>query len=249
MPKEDLTLVRVLKRGDHGKDVVAIKGMVSRAEVGYQPDKEKGKVSEFFGDNLDAAVKTFQKKKKLVEDGQVGYMTFKSLLKHVGPTESRLLREFERESVGDWGILGQKTAFAGIDMGVDFTGKGTIPMFADGKIVRVVHSGSGWPGIGGLIVVQCDEGPMARHPIYTAEDIKIPGSHKVGKRLKKGELLAEATGTGEAPGIEIGWAGPAPDYRGTLFQDKHGHYSATPRATNEGTQFWNTLSAWMAKGV
>ena len=248
MPKEDLTLVRVLKRGDRGKDVVAIKGMISRAGVGFTPVKEKGKTSEFFGDKLDAGVRSFQKMNKLVKDGEVGYMTFKALLRFAGPTESRLLREFDKESVGDWGILGRKTAWAGLDMGVDFLGAGPIPMFADGEIVRVVRSGSGWPGIGGLIVVQCDKGPMARFPIYTAEDIKIPGSHKVGKRLKKGELLAEATGTREAPGIELGWAGPAPDYRGTLFQARHGHYSGSPRATKEGTDFWNTLSAWMAKG-
>jgi hypothetical protein len=90
---------------------------------------------------------------------------------------------------------------------------------------------------------------MARFPIYTAEDIKIPSSHTVGKRLKKGELLAEATGTGEAPGIELGWAGPAPNFRGTLFQARHGNYSGVPRATDEGANFWKTLSAWMAKGA
>jgi hypothetical protein len=44
---------------------------------------------------------------------------------------------------------------------------------------------------------------MARFPIYTAEDIKIPTSNVVGKRSKKGELLAEATGTRQAPGIEL----------------------------------------------
>jgi hypothetical protein len=176
-------------------------------------------------------------------------MIFKSLLRHIGPFESKLLRDFEKLTLGDWGILGRKTAWAGLDMGVDFTGAGPIPMFADGTIVRIVHTGSGWPGIGGLIVVQCDKGPMARFPIYTAEDIRIPNSHVVGNRLLKGELLAEATGTGEAPGIELGWAGPAPDFRGTLFQARHGHCSGTPRATAEGTDFWKTLSGWMAKGV
>ena len=80
MPKEDLTLIRVLKRGDRGKDVVAIKGMTSRAGVGFTPVKEKGKTSEFFGDKLDAGVRSFQKMNKLVKDGEVGYMTFKALL-------------------------------------------------------------------------------------------------------------------------------------------------------------------------
>ena len=122
-------------------------------------------------------------------------------------------------------------------------------MFADGQIVRRMDSGSGWPGIGGLIVVQCDKGPMSRYPIYTAEDIKIPATNVVGKRLKKGELLAQATGTNQAPGIELGWAGPAPGFRGTLFQARHGKYTSSPRATAEGADFWKTLSAWMAKGL
>ena len=249
MAKEDLTLVRFLQLGDHGKDVVAIKRMLTRAGVGFKPVKEKGKIRESFGERLDAGIKRFQKKKKLVDDGVVGYITFKALVKHADAFDSRLLREFAAQQIGDWGIIGRKSAFAGIDMGVDFLGKGPIPMFADGKIMRLVRKGSGWPGIGGLIVVQCDKGPMARHPIYTAEDIKIPSSHAVGKRLKKGELLADATGTREAPGIELGWAGPAPGFIGTLFHERHGHYTSNPRATEEGTNFWKTLSAWMAKGM
>ena len=37
--------------------------------------------------------------------------------------------------------------------------------------------------------------------------------------------------------------------KGTLFQARHGHYSGYPRATEEGIDFWKTLSAWMAKDV
>jgi hypothetical protein len=250
MAKEDLTLVRVLRFGDEGKDVVAVKRMLSRAGIGFpMPVRHKGKFNNRFGPKLKAAVKRFQKKHGLVQDSEVGYMTFKALVKHADAYDSKLLRDFAKPQIGDWGIIGRKSAWAGLDMGVDFLGAGPIPMFADGKIVRLVRSGSGWPGIGGLIVVQCDKGPMARFPIYTSEDIKIPASHTVGKRLEKGELLARATGTRQAPGIELGWAGPAPAFRGTLFQARHGHYSGVPRATAEGTDFWKTLSAWMAKGM
>jgi hypothetical protein len=249
MAKEDLTLVRLVELGVRGKDVVAVKRMMERAGVGYTAVREHGKVLDVFGNDLEDAVKLFQRQNSLVDDGQVGYITLKVLLKHAGPFESRLLREFVKERVGDWGILGVKSAFAGIDMGVDFLGAGPIPMFADGVIVRVVHTGSGWPGIGGLIVVQCDSGPMSRFPIFTSEDIRIPASNTVGTRLRKGELLAEATGTREAPGIELGWAGPAPDFRGTLFQARHGQYTSNPRATAEGIDFWKTLSAWMARGM
>jgi Putative peptidoglycan binding domain len=250
MAKDDLHLVRILHAGDNGKDVVAIKRMVSRAGVGYPtPVRHKGKFNDRFGPKLEAAIKRFQKKHGLVKDGEVGYMTFKALVKHVDAYGSKLLADFAKAQIGDWGIIGRPSAFNGIDMGVDFKGSGPIPMFADGKIVRVVRSGSGWPGIGGLIVVQCDKGPMARFPIYTAEDIKIPASHTVGKRLAKGGLLAHATGTNQAPGIELGWAGPAPAFRGTLFHARHGKYTSNPRATGEGTDFWKTLSAWMAKGA
>jgi hypothetical protein len=250
MAKDDLHLVRVLHPGDQGKDVLAVKRMLSHAGVGLPvPVRHKGKFNDHYGPKMEAATKRFQEKQGLMEHGEIGYITFKALLGHVDAFGSKLLRDFASAQIGDWGIIGRKSAFNGIDMGVDFKGKGPIPMFADGEIVRIVRSNSGWPGIGGLIVVQCDKGPMARHPIYTAEDINIPRSHKVGKRLRKGELLAEATGTNQAPGIELGWAGSGPAFHGTLFQEKHGHYSMNPRVTAEGSNFWHTLSAWMAKGM
>jgi hypothetical protein len=250
MAKDDLHLVRVLHRGDQGKDVLAVKRMLSRAGVGFPtPVRQNGKFNDRFGPNFEAALKRFQKKHGLVDDGKVGYLTFKALVRHADAFGSKLLRDFTGDQLGDWGIIGRRSAFNGLDMGVDFKGKGPIPMFADGTIVRLVRSGSGWPGEGGLIVVQCDKGPMARHPIYTAEDIKIPASHKVGKRLRKGELLATATGSNKAPGIELGWAGRGPAFFGTLFHEKHGNYSMNPRVTAEGSDFWKTLSAWMAKGM
>lgn len=250
MAKDDLTLVRLLEHGDEGPDVVAVKRMTSRAGVGYPPQvRVKGRFNNRFGDRLQKAIKRLQKQHGLIEDGEVGYMTFKVLVKHADAFDSKLLRDFAKAQVGDWGIIGRRSAFAGLDMGVDFLGAGPIPMFADGTVVRMMHKGSGWPGIGGLIVVQCDKGPMARFPVYVSEDIKIPAANVVGKRLLKGELLAEATGTREAPGIELGWAGPAPNFRGTLFHARHGKYTSNPRVTKEGTDFWNTLSAWMAKGM
>jgi hypothetical protein len=247
--KADLRLVRLVLRGDRGRDVVAIKRMISRANVGYTPNRANGKIVDVFGAKLEEAVKRFQREQGIKDDGEVGYMTSKALLKLADAHDSRLLSAVVEERVGDWGIIGRPSAFNGLDMGVDFAGAGPIPMFADGEIVRVMHSGSGWPGIGGLIVVQCDKGPMARFPVYVAEDIKIPPSHVVGKRLKKGELLADATGSNQAPGIELGWAGPAPAFHGTLFQQRHGKYTNNPRVTAEGTDFSKTLSAWMSKGM
>jgi Putative peptidoglycan binding domain len=250
MAKDDLHLVRELQLGDHGKDVLAVKRALSHARVDFpMPVRQGGKFNDRFGPKMDAAVKRFQRRRDLDDDGRVGYMTFTALVKHVDAFGSKLLRDFAKAQIGDWGLIGRKTAFKGIDTGVDFKGKGPIPMFADGKVVRVVRSKSGWPGEGGLIVVECDKGPMSRHPIYTAEDIAIPASHTVGKRLAKGELLATATGSNKAPGIELGWAGKGPAFFGTLFHEKHGKYTMNPRVTAEGTDFWKTLSAWMAKGM
>jgi len=70
----------------------------------------------------------------------VGYMTFKALVSHADAFDSKVLRDFAKERIGDWGIIGRKSAWAGLDMGVDFLGAGPIPMFADGEIVRVVRS-------------------------------------------------------------------------------------------------------------
>jgi hypothetical protein len=208
MAKDDLHLVRELQRGNHGKDVLAVKRMLSRAGVGFPAPVRP--FNDRFGPNLEAAVKRFQRKHGLDDDGRVGYMTFTPLVKHVDAFGSKLLRDFAKAQIGDWGLIGRKTAFNGLDMGVDFKGKGPIPMFADGTIVRLVRTKSGWPGEGGLIVVQCDKGPMARHPIYTAEDIAIPASHKVDKRLKKGELLATATGSGRRQESSSAGPGEAP---------------------------------------
>jgi hypothetical protein len=46
--KDDLTLVRVLKLGERGKDVVAIKRMIARAGVDFTPVKEKSPLVRAF---------------------------------------------------------------------------------------------------------------------------------------------------------------------------------------------------------
>src|SRR5262245_31816446 len=138
MAKEDLRLVRLVQLGDRGGDVVAVKRMTSRAGVGYPPQvRVKGKFDDHFGPRLDAALKRLQKKRGMVEDGKVGYLTFKVLVQHADAFDSKLLRDFAKQHTGDWGLLGKHSAFNGIDMGVDFKGAGPIPMFADGEIVRI----------------------------------------------------------------------------------------------------------------
>jgi len=107
MPKDDLTLVRIVEFSDTGPDVVAVKRMMSRAGVGYPRQvKQQGRFNNRFGPKLLAAVKRFQKKNGLADDGDVGYMTFKPLVKFADAYDSHLLRKAAKQQVGDWGSSG-----------------------------------------------------------------------------------------------------------------------------------------------
>ncbi len=99
------------------------------------------------------------------------------------------------------------------DMGVDYSGKGVIPVLADAKIISVKapHSHSGWPGApgadhndnGAYITYQILSGPHKGKTVFVAEN--ITPTVKVGQVLKAGQVLALAHGTGAL--TEQGWAG------------------------------------------
>ena len=84
---------------------------------------------------------------------------------------------------------------ARIDMGVDYTGKGTLYALGSGVITNVFNSG--WPG-GKFIGLHLDTGQY----VYYAENI-IPRV-SVGQKVSAGTPIAEAVGT--YPYTEIGWA-------------------------------------------
>ena len=85
MARDDLHLVRVLHLGDEGKDVVAVKRMLSRAGVGFpMPVRHGGKFNDRFGPKMEAAIKRFQKKHGLATDGIVGRLTWAKLLEFTG---------------------------------------------------------------------------------------------------------------------------------------------------------------------
>lgn len=86
---------------------------------------------------------------------------------------------------------------ARIDMGVDYTGTGSLYALGSGKITSVYNSG--WPG-GKFIGLHLDTGQY----MYYAENI-IPHV-SVGQRVTAGQLVGTAVGT--APFIEVGWAAP-----------------------------------------
>lgn len=102
-------------------------------------------------------------------------------------------------------LVGSAASFAGVDQGIDFTGgPANIYALADGVVERVQASGSGWPGEGALVTYKLTSGPYAGNHVYIAEDFQP--RVKVGAKVKQGQLLGVATGSGKAPGIEVGWA-------------------------------------------
>ena len=101
-------------------------------------------------------------------------------------------------------------SFAGTDQGFDITG-GPFNIFAlgNGIITRLERSGSGWPGEGALLVYRLTSGPAAGRYVYTAEDFAPAAGLNVNDPVRAGQVIGQATGSGKAPGIELGFADPA----------------------------------------
>jgi peptidoglycan hydrolase-like protein with peptidoglycan-binding domain len=197
--KDDLHLVRVLRPGDQGKDVLAVKRMLSRAGVGFPaPVRQNGKFNDRFGPNFEAALKRFQKKNGLVDDGKIAYLTFKALVRHADAFGSKLLRDSASEQIGDWGIIGRRSAFNGLDMGVDFKGKGPIPMFAERADRTTRPLGLGLAG----------GRPPDRRPVRQGTDGAPPHLHRRGHRdpgLAQGrQAVAKGRTAGHGDRIEQG---------------------------------------------
>ncbi len=104
-------------------------------------------------------------------------------------------------------LVGPGLSFAGVDQGIDFTGSGDVYAPYGAVVTRVQAGGSGWPGQGAVVNLQILEGPAAGHYLYYAED--LTPLVKQGQKVTAGQVIAKATGSGQAPGIEIGWAQPS----------------------------------------
>lgn len=104
-------------------------------------------------------------------------------------------------------LVGPGLSFAGVDQGIDFTGPGDVYAPYGAVVTRVQPGGSGWPGQGAVINLKILEGPAAGRYLYYAED--LTPLVKPGQKVAAGQVIGKATGSGEAPGIEIGWAQPS----------------------------------------
>lgn len=93
--------------------------------------------------------------------------------------------------------IGKGLKSARVDMGVDYTGHGSLYAMGGGTIVNVHNAG--WPG-GTFIGLKLDSGQF----MYYAENI-IPHV-SIGQRVQAGDIVGTAVGT--YPFVEVGWAAP-----------------------------------------
>lgn len=105
-------------------------------------------------------------------------------------------------------LVGPGASYAGVDQGIDFTGSFDVYALGDAVITRVKRGGSGWPGEGAVLNYKILSGPKAGSYVYVAEDFAPRSDLKPGKTVRRGEAIGRATGSGKAPGIEVGWAQP-----------------------------------------
>lgn len=107
----------------------------------------------------------------------------------------------------DYGaLIGGNAVFAGVDQGIDFTGKGPVYALGEGTVTRYDPSGSGWPGQGALLVYNVTKGALKGKNVYVAEDFGAAANIATGSPVHTGEILGYASGSGLAPGIETGYA-------------------------------------------
>jgi hypothetical protein len=106
-------------------------------------------------------------------------------------------------------LVGPGSQYAGVDQGVDWTGAFDVYAPANAVVTRVMRGGSGWPGEGAVLNLKLLNGPKAGSYIYVAEDFAPRADLKPGTIVQKGATIGRATGSGKAPGIEVGWAQPS----------------------------------------
>lgn len=96
------------------------------------------------------------------------------------------------------------SGFAGVDQGVDFTGKGSIPALAAGRITYVGTETDIEGQTGSLVVERLSVGPERGKYVYVAENFKP--TVRQGQTVKAGQMIGFDRGiTSQGTGIEIGF--------------------------------------------
>jgi hypothetical protein len=122
-------------------------------------------------------------------------------------------------------------AYAHIDMGVDYSGRGPIAAIGDALIIGDGGSSSGWPG-NHYLLYRLRNGQHAGRYIYVAEYIRprVRG----GRRVKAGGAIADFAG-----GIETGWGSST--LNNSWFRQTCGRYHDSWGWTEAGRAFARLL--------
>jgi peptidoglycan hydrolase-like protein with peptidoglycan-binding domain len=107
----DLKLPRQIELGSRGRDVLALKRVLRR--LGYL--EAKGELGRTFGKDTEAAVRAYQRDKNLEVDGQVGPLTFASLLPNYTAAERALVKRVDATRIRGTRHKVVATAFCGYD--------------------------------------------------------------------------------------------------------------------------------------
>jgi hypothetical protein len=100
-------------------------------------------------------------------------------------------------------LAGPGLTYAGPDQGIDFTGKGNVLAPDTSKILSETNA-SGWPGQHEKTVLQFLSGPEKGRYWEITEDFQPTAP--VGATVQKGGVIGYGTGSGLAPGIEVGFS-------------------------------------------
>lgn len=90
-----------------------------------------------------------------------------------------------------------------IDMGVDYSGTGSLTAIGWARIVYVGTKNTGWPGA--FIEYRLLHGWYAGRHVYYAEGVRPAEGIHVGRLVRPGRVVARLI-KGWSSGIEIGWA-------------------------------------------
>lgn len=91
--------------------------------------------------------------------------------------------------------IGKGLSGSRVDMGVDYSGHGSLYAIGSGVITSIRNAG--WPG-GAFIGLHLDSGQYVYYSEYIQPHVTV------GQRVHAGQLVGTATGGG----IEVGWAAP-----------------------------------------
>lgn len=126
-----------------------------------------------------------------------------------------------------------------IDMGVDYSGSGTLGAIARG-VITFIDPG-GWGSYGNYLQYKITDpaSPLFGKTVYYAEGVTPASGLKVGDTVTPGQVIAKLI-PGWHSGIEMGFAGSGPN---STYAEQYGGGYTEGEATGSGEQFSQLLKS------